>query len=138
MAALVIDLPRPPSVNAIWRSRTGANGKPQYYLDKRYATWKRAADNLCMAKGWRKQALKGPFKAIITIDSTRRNLNSDIDNRAKAVLDFLERAGIIENDKLCEKVAVQWGRAPEGCRVVLTGEIPSAARPRVRHGEDSA
>lgn len=115
--ALVIDLARPPSVNRIWRSRTGANGKPQFYLDGRYATWKRDCDNRCLAAGWHKTPIKGPFKATVTLDASRRV--GDADNRLKACLDWLQRAGIIENDKLAETVTVRWGRAPEGCRVRL-------------------
>lgn len=117
---LTIDLPRPPSVNRIWRSRSGANGKPQFFLDKRYATWKRVCDNLCMANGWHKTPVKGRFTAVITIDRKFCRPTSDIDNFGKAPMDFLQRAGIIENDKLADSVKTRWGRAPEGCRITIS------------------
>lgn len=110
-------LPMPPSVNAIWRSRRGHNGKPSFYLDRRYEIWKRACDNLVLAMGKHKPKVKGRFAVIITLNEAKRR--GDADNRAKATMDFLQRAGVIENDKLADSVTIKWGYAPEGCRVEL-------------------
>lgn len=115
-----IDLTYPPSLNRIWRATTGANGKPRFYLAKRYETWKRVQDNLCMAEGWHKRPIKGRFVAVITLDEGKRTARSDADNRIKVVMDFLQRAGIIENDSLADEVTARWGYAPSGCRVVLS------------------
>lgn len=114
---MIIDLPRPPSTNRIWRSRTGHKGKPQYYLDHRYAKWKRACDNLCMAAGWHKTPVKGHYTATITLDETRRR--GDADNRTKPVLDWLRQAGITDDDSLCDQVTARWGYAPQGARIEL-------------------
>lgn len=116
MSDAEINLPFPPSVNRIWRSRTGANGKPAYYLDKRYATWKRVCDNTLMATRPRPQ-VRGHFTASITLSDTKRR--GDADNRAKAILDWLQSAGVIENDSLADAVSIGWGYAPEGCCVRL-------------------
>lgn len=114
----IIALPFPPSVNRIWRTRTKANGKPGFYLDKRYATWKRVADNEYLANKRHWKPVKGPFHITVTLNNQKRR--GDADNRLKAVLDWLERVELIENDSLAESVLIRWGYAPEGCRVELS------------------
>lgn len=120
-----IDLPMPPSVNRIWCSRTGHKGKPQFYLAPRYATWKRTCDNLALANRKKWAPVLGPYRITVTFD--RSKTRADQDNLIKAVNDWLERAGLITNDNLAEKTAIQWGKAPEGCRVVLTAVSREAA-----------
>jgi Holliday junction resolvase RusA-like endonuclease len=110
-----IDLAMPPSVNSIWRINRFRN-KP--YLSERYKTWKRDSDNRYLANKKTWLPVKGHFSARITLDEKRRR-NSDADNRIKCLLDFLQRVGLIENDKLCDSLTVTWGWAPEGCRVLL-------------------
>jgi Holliday junction resolvase RusA-like endonuclease len=110
----VIALPMPPSLNAIWRY-----GKGRAFKSKRYVAWLRAADAEFMLhrKEWR--ALKGHFRAAVVLNEKKRRSNADCDNRGKAVLDWLQRVGLIENDALCDGVTVEWGEAPEGCRVYV-------------------
>lgn len=115
---IMLEIPRPPSVNTIWRSRRGHGGKPTYYLNRRYQTWKRACDNLCLANGWHKNPVKGRFVCTIVIDEMKRR--GDCDNRIKATLDWLRRAKITDDDSFCDRVTAEWGYAPEGCRVFLT------------------
>ena len=119
MSALVcIPCSFPPSVNRIWRARTGAKGKPSFYLDRRYETWKRHFDNTIMAMVPRPKVL-GRFDVSITLSDAKRRSNSDADNRVKVLLDALQRCAIIENDSLAESVTVRWGTAPEGCLIVI-------------------
>lgn len=113
---VTIHCPLPPSVNRLWRNRKG-RGKP--YLSDRYATWKRTFDNIIMAMVPR-QKIKGAFIASITLDRDKLPPGSDPDNRIKALFDALQRAEIIENDKLAESITVRKGYAPEGCTVVLS------------------
>jgi Holliday junction resolvase RusA-like endonuclease len=110
----MIALPMPPSLNAIWRY-----GKGRAFKSKRYVAWLRAADAefLLHRKEW--LPVKGHFHAHILLNSTKRRSNQDCDNRCKVVLDFLQRVGIIENDSLCDGVAIGWGVAPEGVRIYL-------------------
>lgn len=124
---VVIACSMPPSVNAIWRSRVGKGGKPSFYLDTAYREWRKAFDAAVMATRPRPR-LAGPFLASITLDETHRR--GDVDNRAKAVLDGLQRCGVIENDSLATKVIIKWGVAPEGCLVCLYPDH-SIRRPQV-------
>ena len=114
---LIIDLPAPPSVNSVWRSRQGKNGKPQYYLDGKYKAWKRECDQLCIAHGWAKQAVTGPYSVILRLSQAKRR--GDCDNRLKATLDWLRKAGLTEDDSKCERSTAEWGEAPMGCRVFV-------------------
>lgn len=53
------------------------------------------------------QPIEGQFKASIEVkrpDKRRR----DIDGFAKATLDMLESAGVIENDCLCVEITSRW------------------------------
>ena len=123
MTPLVLDLPMPPSVNAIWRSRRGTNGKPMFYLDHKYKAWKLECDGIYMATR-PKVRFRGPVKVDIILSRAKRR--GDTDNRQKALLDFLQRAEIVANDSQVEDVRARWGEAPSGCRVtveILSGHI---------------
>jgi Holliday junction resolvase RusA-like endonuclease len=48
-----------------------------------------------------------------------RKKRSDLDNLQKALLDALQRFGVIMNDSQCIKISSEYGDAPEGCRLLL-------------------
>lgn len=108
-----LDLPYPPSTNRIWR-RAGT----RIIRSAKYEAWKRAANGLAMAQKPLPH-VAGAFAATIVLSTACRRSNADADNRVKAVLDWLQSVGCIENDSKAERVTVQWGEAPEGCRVTL-------------------
>lgn len=110
-----ISCPIPPSVNRIWRN---VRGRTKPHLDRRYETWRRVFDNIIMATRPRPK-VSGHFIAIITLSDKKRRSNADADNRAKALMDALQRCEIIENDSLADSVTIRWGYAPEGCMVTL-------------------
>lgn len=113
----VIDLPFPPSVNRLWRS-SNKDGRSQVYLSPSYVKWKKAADAMPRPPGF----VCGRFEAEIAVCPTKGNPRGDLDNRIKAVLDWSQRVGIIEDDKHCQRLIVEWVdavRAPAGCRLVL-------------------
>ena len=113
---VTLKLPMPPSVNSIWRhGRNRRTGKPMVYLDIKYRQWKTDADKLLLTQK-PLPFIAGEFVATITLDERKRR--GDADNRAKAVLDCLQRAGVIANDKHCRSVTSQWGEA-DGCSVQL-------------------
>src|SRR5258708_17709085 len=112
---IVLDLPRPPSVNRIWRAQKA--GKKRVSISPEYDAWKRQADKMIMATGAFRgiKCIKGKFEVEIVIQRCR----GDVDNRCKAVLDFLQSRGVVEDDKNCERVTVGWGEAPAGARVTV-------------------
>lgn len=123
MTTLVMDLPYPPSANRLWRAHRAGHlkgGKPLFYRDGKYVSWLKECDHLCMANKWRKQAIKGRFRASIVLNETRRLGHVDADNKIKPILDFCERAGLVENDSMANGVSVEWGEVDTGgCRVTL-------------------
>lgn len=120
-------LPFPPSVNSIWRrGKNPRTGRPVVYLDKKYKAWKAEADALLLTQKPLK-AVQGHFDAIITLDERRRR--ADADNLIKVILDFLQRAELIENDRLCDRITAFWGDTTRyGCDVSIAPAEPSIKR----------
>lgn len=118
---IVIDLPMPPSTNRIWVPVRGRLVK-----SARYRTWIKAADGYFLMVKRKLRPVRGPFRARIILDERYAyRKTSDNDNRSKAALDYLQRAGLIDNDKLSVRTTTEWGHAPLGCRI----EIEPAGEP---------
>lgn len=112
---LEFELPSPPSVNRFM----GKLGNKTPVVQK----WIKQADMAFILSG-RNRAKSGN-----TITQIRcayeaefifaRRANSDLDNRAKPLMDYLQRVGIIENDRMCERLTLYWsGELPKG-RVIV-------------------
>lgn len=112
---IVIDLPPPVSVNRIWRANKA--GKKRVSISPEYASWKKAADNLAMATGSFRgiKPIRGKFEASIVL----KRRPGDLDNFCKGIFDWLQSRAVIENDKYCERLTMQWGDAPTGARVTV-------------------
>jgi len=119
---IVLDLPYPPSVNRLWRS-SAKDGTGKVYLSPSYVKWKASADVMLMAhRGWTMKRITGFFSADIALCPPKGQQRGDIDNRIKALLDFLQRTTVIVNDKHCQLVCAYWVEremAPEGARVTV-------------------
>lgn len=115
---VVLDLPFPPSANRLTR-HAAKGGKLMSYSDPAYTSWKNEAHGEWLRQ--RKSAgepIKGFFTYHIALDKSRWPKASDGDNRGKAVLDFLQSVGLIENDKYA--VGGTWSWAPvKGCFVTV-------------------
>lgn len=101
-----IELPWPPSQNAIWRHA----GKVSYRTAE-YKAWLIEADaafNKQKRAGTIGAPIKGPFRVDLAFDKSRRRWNTDIDNRIKVCLDALQRFGVIENDSHTERLSAAW------------------------------
>lgn len=118
---ITLHLPFPVSTNAIWRSgRNPKTGKVCTFRQKRYLSWVKAAEGYFYEQhGNRMPKITGNFRASIVLSSARR-ASKDADNFTKSPLDFLQRVGLIANDKFCDGLTVEWGTAPMGCLVTLT------------------
>jgi Holliday junction resolvase RusA-like endonuclease len=112
---IIIDLPTPISVNRIWRANRA--GKKRVSISPEYASWMRNADNLALSTGQFRglKTIVGKFEAHIVLKRVR----GDLDNRAKGVLDWLQSRSVIVDDKFCERLTLEWGEAPTGCRVTV-------------------
>jgi Holliday junction resolvase RusA-like endonuclease len=113
---IAIDLPFPVSTNRIWRR--AAKG---IRVSEEYRTWKESADRFVTYTGSWKHATKiaGRFTAEIVLDSNERRRAKDLDNYVKVILDWCQSRELIRNDSDCERLLVEWGDAPHGCRLML-------------------
>lgn len=118
---LSLDLPLPPSVNNLFGNRAGGRFKTQAYRD-----WIKAAK----ASLWvQKPAggfpfFDGPFWVAIAVPLTMRG---DVDNRAKAPIDFLKKGvGCIPDDSHAfEAKVTRDATVPAGmCRVTVSDAPP--------------
>lgn len=100
-AALVcFTVPTPPSVNEIYKNVPGRGRVKAEVYDKFIA--------MCLAsiRMQRVRRLNGNVLAIFGVE--RMSLSADIDNRLKAMLDAIVKAGIIQDDSLVTGIAVSW------------------------------
>lgn len=105
----------PPSANNLFRNVPG-RGRVK---SDRYKKWSKSA-------AWQVRlqhfgpALEGP--TVISISLKRPNKNSDLDNRAKGVLDALQAGGAIGNDKQVSCLTLAWADHPD-CRVTVGADV---------------
>jgi Holliday junction resolvase RusA-like endonuclease len=105
----------PPSVNAIWRHTRGG----KMYRTSQYMGFLRAEEwNLVpQLKGQHK--FTGPV--FLTIAMKRPRANSDLDNRAKGLLDLLQHVQAIDNDKNVMGLNLYWSSdLPAGVAAEIT------------------
>lgn len=112
---LILHLPMPPTLNhANTIGRNKRTGKPQFYPSKDKANFLKEADAMFLAQKRGLQAVKGRFTYHLILNQEMRHGNADGDNRAKYALDYLQRVGLIENDKLAEGGSWSWGSCEHG------------------------
>lgn len=96
-----IVLPRPPSINRLWRI-----GKGRMFKSQEYNAWLDECE--LIVRRMKLPKITGHYKIMVRAlrpDKRRR----DIDNiGSKAIQDLLQRAGVIEDDCLCDAVYCRW------------------------------
>ena len=109
----VVDMPPPPSVN-LTRRLTGSGANL-------IAQWRHQAGMRVLVDGGVKRLAKMPdrFEALITLDE--KQCRCDLDNAAKAVIDYAKILELIVDDapRYMRRVTIEWGEAPRGARLVL-------------------
>lgn len=113
----VLDLPPPPSVNKTRRVAWAAHAK--------YREWITTADKMMLGARCRSrnpiklEPMKGAYEATIIISDKHTKI--DLDNGIKAVIDYARRVSLVVDDspKYLRKLTVEWGDAPQGCRLIL-------------------
>ena len=115
-----IDLPLPPSVNALYRNVPG-RGRVKTALYKR---WRAAADGYA----WKQKPAGGfprferDFEIVILVPA---KMAGDVDNRAKSSLDALKDWRIISDDRHAVAVTVR------RCMSIASGECRVTVKPAI-------
>lgn len=111
---IVFDLPAPPSVN---RTR-----RVDWKSLRLVSSWKNVANNFVIAQRRRQpRKIYGAFEILIVM--SEKHTGIDLDNGIKSIIDYMREIDAIQNDapQFLRKLTVEWGDAPEGCRVHVRG-----------------
>lgn len=98
---IVLEVERPPSVNDIYE-RAGKHTR----RTKRYKRW--IHDMMYLVHYSAKKAYSGRCAVVYTLARHPADKTMDVANFEKAMSDFLERAGIIANDRQIQHNCQQW------------------------------
>jgi Holliday junction resolvase RusA-like endonuclease len=110
--AIFLRIPMPPSVNAATRvGRSKSTGKSVVFSSPEKRKFFAEADAyfLQQKSSLMGQKIDGPFQYHLTLNEALRHGNSDGDNRGKYALDYLQRVGLIKNDKYAQGGSWKWG-----------------------------
>jgi Holliday junction resolvase RusA-like endonuclease len=111
----------PPSANGLRKSFI-SDGKVVSVKSDAYADWRKAAVSEILRHGAGRIA--GPYVLFITAQRHWRSKRArDIDNVIKPTSDALVKAGIVEDDSLCESVSARWADDLQGHAIVITVEV---------------
>lgn len=120
-AVTFLELPTPPSVNAMFRNVRRLKGKGTGRVETElYRDWKGHA-------GWRLREQRPqpvPGRVLIIINIERLSDFADIDNRVKATLDLLVKHQVIDDDRFVSGVAIAW--APPRNAAMRLAIMPAA------------
>ena len=122
-----LELPVPPSTNALYRNTSKAERTRGLALGwrplrgriktDRYRTWLRSAGNEILATPQeRRRPVKGKFVLYVAAGRPDERTR-DLDNLLKATCDLLAAHGLIENDCLAESITVAWAPAVKKRRI---------------------
>lgn len=112
---MILDLPAPPSVN---RTR-----RLDFSALRIISAWKNVADAYVLSAKQREisplKLAKIPRFELHIVMSDRSRV--DLDNGLKALIDYLRKIEVIEDDspKHMRRLVVEFGNAPQGCRVTV-------------------
>lgn len=117
---IVLDLPPPPSTNRLW-AIYGDGASKRLGTTNEYKAWQKHAGQVLMMNHALRgvEKILGPFRATIELQHIDA---ADLDNRAKACLDFAQTMEVISNDRNCRELHMRWveaSEAPQGCRLKL-------------------
>lgn len=96
-----LDLPMPPSVNALFANVKG-KGRVKTAA---YRKWREQAGWDVIAQGRPNQPV-GKYEMELALKRPRAGC--DIDNRIKPVADLLQEQRVIQDDKHCTRITVWW------------------------------
>jgi len=114
---IVLHLPKPPSVN----SSNKYTKRGHHYPSEDKQRFFRDADDLYMTqkRSLMGQGIKGPFTYHLVLNRDWRGPLNDGENYLKYPLDYAQKVGLIENDKLAEGGSWSWGPCQYGAMLSI-------------------
>lgn len=100
----------PPSVNNLY-----ANGPKGRFRTAKYAAWLELSGHELNRQ--KPAPIVGPYEIAMTF--ARARAGSDLGNREKAASDLLVKHGVIQDDRLAERITLAWGDGP-GVEIEIT------------------
>lgn len=109
------DLPRPPSVNAMFRNVPGV-GRVK---TGDYVAWKKEAMREMMVQRVGQEIPKAPVQITVCLPDAKGRW--DADNYVKAPLDCLKAMGVIEDDNktIVRRLLIEIGEQKERCFIIV-------------------
>ena len=87
------------------------------YRSKKYMEW--IGEAALEVEIEQRPEIDYPFNVEIIVGRPSKR-RMDIDNRAKAVMDFLQEAKIITDDCLAQRITMMWSNDIDGARVTIS------------------
>lgn len=112
MTAIYLALPFPPSVNeSLDIGRSKRTGKSVAFSSDTKRAFVKEADGMFLQqkRALAGQKIDGAFTYHLTLNEALRGPTMDGDNRQKYAIDFLQRVGLIANDKFAMGGSWAWG-----------------------------
>lgn len=114
---MILHLPYPPTANNLF-----LNVGKRRVRTKAYDAW--LAEALAVLRGQRPRPVKGSYR--LTIIATRPDKRRrDVANLEKPIGDLLVKAGVVEDDSLCQSIQLAWAWDS----IVKGGEIALRVEP---------
>jgi Holliday junction resolvase RusA-like endonuclease len=109
------ELPIPPSVNNLFVNAAKGRGR---YPSQQYTRWKKEAALSLIGLPLPTKPIAAPVAIEISIATKCRN---DLDNSAKALIDFLVQQGILLNDNrtIVRRITLQWDASVKTSKVTV-------------------
>jgi Holliday junction resolvase RusA-like endonuclease len=112
---MILILPIPPSVNALYGNRKGGR-----YKTALYRTWLRLADALLLTQKRSLVKFTGELEVHIRLP---KRMRGDVSNRIKAVEDFLVSREVTGDDRHNWRVTIERSLDGLDCEVEIVGSI---------------
>ena len=98
-------IPIPPSANDMYKMTINRGGKGKYrrVRTKEYERWRSRAAWVVASQVFDHLRRKTPFTMSIRVNLDHRG---DIDNRIKPLLDMLQYAGVVQDDRYCDRILI--------------------------------
>ncbi len=101
---ICLTLPWPPGVNNLY-----ATVGKRRILSNGYRAWREEAGWLALAQ--RLPKVIGPYSLRIVLDRPDKR-KTDLDGRAKAIIDLLVKIGLTSDDHLLQTLTLEWSDRP--------------------------